>query len=58
MPHSETERRVEKQEIRKGLGCIFGSDVPVGYNIDERANRVGAQQSADDGEFSPLLHSL
>ncbi len=36
----------------------FGSDIPVGHDIDKRASRVGAQQSGDGGEFSSLLYSL
>ncbi len=39
------EAKGPKARDSKGLGCIFGSDVPVGYNVYEKANRVGAQQS-------------
>ena len=48
----------KSKKFEKAWRECFGPDVPVGRNVDKRTSRVGAQQSADEGEFSSLLCGL
>lgn len=36
----------------------FGSEVPVGYNVDGRGSRVRAPYGADNEDFPSMLSSL
>ncbi len=44
--------------FEKAWNQCFGSEIPVGHNIDGRGSRVGAQYGTDDEDFSSMLRSL
>ena len=44
--------------FEKAWDRCFGSEVPVGYNIDERRSLIGAQYDMDNKDFSSVMHSL
>jgi len=44
--------------FEKAWNQCFGSEVPVGSNLNERERRAEAQHSTDNDEFSSMLRSL
>jgi len=65
--HTEFRRLAESRKWKQGSNSkifekawnqCFGSEVPVAYNIDRIEDRVGAQYSTDNEDFSSMLRSL
>lgn len=65
--HSEFRRLAKIRKWKQGSNSrifdkawnqCFGSEVPVGHNIDEMESRVGTQYGTDDEDFSSMLRSL
>ncbi len=48
----------KRKAFEKAWYECFGSDVPVGCNIDKGASRVGARRTTNDEVFSPILLGL
>jgi hypothetical protein len=65
--HTEFRRLVNVRKWKQGSNSkkfekawmqCFGSEVPVGYNVDGRGSRSRAPYSADNEDFSSVLGSL